>query len=571
MVALLLSLWSLFDADRFAALFDRLASSSPRVRGFLAVAPWIGALVLILAAGTWWSQQNWAPRLLATYMAVVWSLVWSATHSSDVIDTRGSIGDGFVRRLLKVLAAVLVVLGLNGLVLGLGLSGLAASALAACAGFIALCGANLAQPPLRARFAAAGVGLVIGMTSVEVGLRALHLGESVGERDDEEYVRQFHYMPPPGSAFVSVPNQLDEFSSTLIEINSLGIRGPEIPQGQVDVLLIGDSMIESRQLPWDQTLGARLPAALAARSSQAHVVAHGVRGWAPLLEWNWYLKVGHRLKPRTVLLFFFWNDLWTRGTEAQTFNAVLGPTGRPDHFEVLVESGWVWFKHVRAIRLADEARQRFTWQTLRWSVTRIGATGAGLDLERAKAAARRMAGDALLTPGEVETILTKPVTELDPKLRRVAWSEFWPGLRPISLWTDEQRRAAANTALELRRFAEDVAGDGGRLAIVYVPNAFQIAPNECAVARYLVGLDDGQVLPEDSGIQTWLRATTEDAGIDLLDPSDAMRAFVRARPQGAPPLHLRADCHWSAAGQQFMAGYLADWLVSARTDHKTRQ
>jgi hypothetical protein len=317
-------------------------------------------------------------------------------------------------------------------------------------------------------------------------------------------------------------------------------------------------------LPWDQTLGPRLQAALHARSASVRVVSHGMRGWSPLLEWNWYLKVGRRLHPRTVLLFFFWNDLWVRGDEVHTFQAVVRPDGRPDHFEVLVESGWVWYKHVRVVRVAEEMLQFVGLTAVKRAFSMIGSQTSGRDLASAQELARRMAGDALLTSGEIDTLLTQPLGQLNPRLSSIAWSRFWPGIRPLGLWTDAQRQAAATTEIELQRFAEDVAADEGRLVIVYVPNAYQISPSECSVARYLDGLQDDRVLPPESGVQTWLRGVAERHGIELLDASEAMRGFDRARPTDAPMLYLRADCHWSERGHQFMADYLADWYLSAR-------
>jgi hypothetical protein len=49
-------------------------------------------------------------------------------------------------------------------------------------------------------------------------------------------------------------------------------------------------------------------------------------------------------------------------------------------------------------------------------------------------------------------------------------------------------------------------------------------------------------------------------GVEFLDPSEAFRAYHRNDP-AAPSLTLRADCHWSVQGHQFMADYLADWYV----------
>jgi hypothetical protein len=331
----------------------------------------------------------------------------------------------------------------------------------------------------------------------------------------------------------------------------------------VDLLLLGDSMIEARQLPWEETLGPKLRGAFRARSADFNVVAHGMRGWSPLLEWNWYLKVGRRLQPRTVLLFFFWNDLWALGDEVQTFQAVLRPDGRPDHFAVPVDPGWVWYKHVRAVRVAEVMLQRVGLTAVKRTLSMIGARNAGRDLEGAKDTARRMARDGLLTSGDIDALLTRPVTQLDGRLGAIVWTKFWPGIRPFALWTDAQRRAAAATETKLRRFAEDVAADGGRLVLVFVPNAYQISSRECAVARYLDGFQDDRLLPPDSGLQEWLRGVSSRHGIELLDPSDAMREHSRKQSPGAPTLYLRADCHWSASGHQFMAEYLADWYLRA--------
>jgi hypothetical protein len=42
----------------------------------------------------------------------------------------------------------------------------------------------------------------------------------------------------------------------------------------------------------------------------------------------------------------------------------------------------------------------------------------------------------------------------------------------------------------------------------------------------------------------------------MREAADRMRA-----EGGGDPMYLRADCHWSVRGHQFMAGYLADWYA----------
>jgi hypothetical protein len=561
-----------------ARLAVRAGLAGARIRGVLGTAPWLALFAVVAFRGLWWTQRPYPLRLFGVWTLANWSIWWCTArfgrsgaegaadrHQGSAQNPAFGVGSAPETVLLAVVG-ILGAAGLEGLAFGLTPFGVAVSALAALAAALGLAAGGLGGRSARLNALAALVATLVALGGVEGGLRALHMGHALQEADSLEYARQFNNLTPPRSAFVNRPKMLDEFAPALIETNTLGLRGPEIAADPVDLLLLGDSFIESRQLPWEQTLVPRLREALRARAAAARVAGHGMRGWSPLLEWNWYLKVGRRLRPRTVLLFFFWNDLWSRGDEVRTFRAVMGPDGRPDHFEALVESDWLWYKHLRAVRLAGDVLQRFGLQAIRQAFAGAGARlvgGVALDTPRAVELARRTAGGRMLSTGEIEALLTRQVDDFQGDLREVAWSGFWPGLRPLALWTDEQRRAAATTARELRRFAEDVAADGGRLAIVYVPNPYQIAAAECSVGRYFDRLDAQVVLPPDSGVQEWLRSVTAQHGIELLDPSDAMRDLHREQP-GTPPLYLRADCHWSGRGHRFMADYLADWYVKRR-------
>jgi hypothetical protein len=338
----------------------------------------------------------------------------------------------------------------------------------------------------------------------------------------------------------------------------------------VALLLLGDSFIEARQLPWEATLGPQLQSILQTRSSASRVVSHGMRGWSPLLEWNWYLKVGRRFRAERVLLFFFWNDLLPAGTEAQLFRAVFGPDGRPDHFQALLDSEWIWYRHVRTVRLIEEVVRLVHARSITWSVAAARVPSAGgrtgsLDEESARRTARSMSGGPLFSEAEVAALLTKPSSALAAELRDVAKTSFWPSMRPSDLWASEQVDAARVTERELALFAQDVASDGGRLVIVYVPNPYQLGPSECTVGRYLDRLDAETTLPEESGVQTWLKTVTARHAIEFLDPTAAMRKQSLDRSTARlPPQYLRADCHWSPSGHQFMAAWLAEWYLSGR-------
>jgi SGNH hydrolase-like domain, acetyltransferase AlgX len=527
----------------------------------LAVVPWLGLAALVAARGLWWTQRSMALRAFALYALANWSFAW-------LLEPGPPREDGWFtapRRACAILAVVLIALGVQGAAFGFTTFGCVVSLAIAAAASLVLSVGRFGSRAACLKVFVASAATFIGVALTEGAVRLLHVGQNLQESDSRTYARRFYSLTPPRAVFVNPPKALDEFPPALIEINGSGIRGPEL-SGPTDVLLIGDSMIEARQLPWDQTLGPRLQQALRTRGLPQRVVAHGMRGWSPLLEWNWYLKVGRGLHPRAVLLFFFWNDLWPAGDEATTFRATLQADGRPDYFEVPVDPTWLWYKHVRALRVAGSAWQSLTFSGMKHAFTtarsRTGAAGT-LDDAAADRLARSVT-EPPLSADQIAALVTKPDDQLDPSLRQLTSGSFWASFRPVPLWAATQRRAAATTELELTRFAADVAADGARLTIVYVPNPLQIGPRECAVGRLFDRVDTGVVLPPESGIQTWLRGVAQHAGFDVLDASDAMRAFERSRAPGdSAPLYLRADCHWSARGHQFMADYLADRLAHA--------
>jgi hypothetical protein len=552
------------DARRDASRREtsvRALTRRTAVRVLFAWAPWLAFAAAVSAAALWWTQRRWPLRLAGCAVLLAWLLAWSWRALRSRAEPRFRIP-------LLWIAGAAIVLGLQGAIFGLATVPVVLSAWLAASGALLFAIAAFGGPLARAKALAAAVTTVLALTALEAGVRVLGIGATARESDSLEIARRFNNLTPPRSAFVNRPRPLDEFPPASIEINSIGIRGPEIPTGRVNLLLLGDSFIEGRQLPWEDTLGPRLQATLRARSSNARIVSHGMRGWSPLLEWNWYLKVGRRLKAERVLLFFFWNDLWPAGTEAQTFRAVPGPDGRPDHFDALLDSDWLWYRHARTVRLIEEVVRLVQARAVKFAVpsTPLAPMTGGhavLDEANARNLARTMADGPPFSSAELAALLTEPSASLPGSLQSVVRTSFWPGIRPLGLWTPEQVEAANETERELARFAQDVAADGGRLVIVYVPNPYQLGPTECTVGRYLDRLDADAVLPADSGVQAWLRSVAAKHGIELLDPTGAMRARDAGRsPAGASPLYLRADCHWSPIGHQFMADWLAKWYLS---------
>ena len=99
---------------------------------------------------------------------------------------------------------------------------------------------------------------------------------------------------------------------TEIAINSLGLRGPELPrraEGELRVLFLGDSVVAGFEVEQQQTFVALLEAELQRRMERPlHVINAGVRGYGTDQSLLWYRERGRSLAPDLVVLVFSAND-----------------------------------------------------------------------------------------------------------------------------------------------------------------------------------------------------------------------------------------------------------------------
>ena len=115
----------------------------------------------------------------------------------------------------------------------------------------------------------------------------------------------YRLKPGAGTRYTTV-----EFSTELA-INAQGVRddapiGPKAPDER-RVLVLGDSLVMSVQVPLVETFGERLEARLNARndSRRWRVINGGVQGYGPVQEWFFYDKVAAAFEPDLVLIAVF--------------------------------------------------------------------------------------------------------------------------------------------------------------------------------------------------------------------------------------------------------------------------
>ena len=97
-----------------------------------------------------------------------------------------------------------------------------------------------------------------------------------------------------------------------VRINSLGLRGPEVAELPPDgyrVMVLGDSMVASFEVPWEKSFPALLESRLNDEFEiPVQVINAGVRGYGTDQSYLYYKKRGVHLEPDLVILIFGGND-----------------------------------------------------------------------------------------------------------------------------------------------------------------------------------------------------------------------------------------------------------------------
>ena len=103
-----------------------------------------------------------------------------------------------------------------------------------------------------------------------------------------------------------------EFDS-LVEINSDGLRGPEIeavPEDGVRILLLGDSMVAGFEVEHEETFAVQMERMLSeALPFPVQVINAGVRGYGTDQSYLYYRERGRKFEPDIVLMWLSANDL----------------------------------------------------------------------------------------------------------------------------------------------------------------------------------------------------------------------------------------------------------------------
>ena len=316
----------------------------------------------------------------------------------------------------------------------------------------------------------------------------------------------------------------------VIRINAQGLRGPERtlakPPGTRRVLVLGDSFAEGYYVSEEDMAAARLERALlAAGCGPTEVLNGGTAGFSTDQELLLYRLEGRRFAPDLVVVFFFGNDLYYATKPVGTGGRAKPYFDLKSRHEIVLrnvpvpepppaparEPGPPTWRGSAALRLLSDRTSRGNPE-LHALLARLG----------------------LVEPGA-----------LDPPLEFI----------PFCPWNRAERWAVDDmwnrTAAILETLAREVAMDGGRLAVLYVPYRFEANDEAWDLTRRRFRAD--RTWDRDA-VARRLAETCARLGIPLVDPRVALARAEREHPRGA---YLPDDGHWNEVGNAVAAAALA--------------
>lgn len=313
----------------------------------------------------------------------------------------------------------------------------------------------------------------------------------------------------------------EDFDIT-VSLNSLGLRGPEIPYepaaGARRLALMGDSFAHGYYADEPQTLRGRLAAALA--SCRVEVLNAGGPGYSTDQEWLYFNEQIRRYGPSEVVVLFYYNDLQFNldgtGTANRPKPVFIEKNGTLELVPPVVERGNSGSREDRALirRRAPVYHGSALWG---FAATR---------LQRSRPDWSR----ALAGLGLAPRISSEPPAEYLP---------FGP-LGPAE--TARVEEMWKRTAAILQHFRDDVRAAGSGFSVFYVPARFEVNDEAWTfVQRRYPGRSWAR-----EAVRTRVAKLLAALDIPLID-ADA--AFAAAEKAG-PPAYLAIDGHWNARGNE---------------------
>jgi hypothetical protein len=308
-----------------------------------------------------------------------------------------------------------------------------------------------------------------------------------------------------------------------VALNSLGLRGPELPYeaapGRKRLAIMGDSFAHGYYAPEPQTLRGRLAGAL--DSCRVDVLNAGSPGYSTDQEWLYFSSEIRKYRPAEVILLFYYNDLLANIESVGTAN-------RPK--PMFVEKNGELALVPPAIREPEPAGTPGDTSGRQGAPVFHGSalwSFAANRLQRARPDWSRLLSELGLAP----------------ELSRVPNAEFLPFGPLDGAERDRVGEMWKRTAMILGRFRDEVRESGAGFTVLYVPARFEV--NDAAWTYLLRRYDPRRPWRRDA-VSRRLTELLAASDIPLVQATEALAAAETSKDLA----YLPVDGHWNARGNE---------------------
>jgi hypothetical protein len=377
-------------------------------------------------------------------------------------------------------------------------------------------------------------GLVLGVVLSEgmyrVSLRWVCLSRSGGVGYEQHDWGWLHRPNRAGWAYDCIGRRYEW--RTWVTTNSHGLRDREVgyekPPGTRRVLVLGDSITEALQVPWEKTFAHLLEEELRADGGAIEVINGGHAGFGTDNELLFYEHEGRRYAPDLVLLVFnLQNDVLENFAplyhRAYRTTQLAWP---PKPSFSLAADGTLSAEPAPPMPTPAASLPRSAWQTLQDEVFVV------------RSVAR------LVEPAPPPRMMPYPVH----------LEVYWP-------WSDEWSEAWRLTARLVRELRTAVERDGARFAVVVMPAREMVQPVAFVPPPPGSGASLGQYDPDR--LRRIVTGFLAEDRVPFLDLFPALRAAAASGPRA----FFVADVHLTELGNAVTARAMKPFVDAQLAAH----
>lgn len=369
------------------------------------------------------------------------------------------------------------------------------------------------------------VSTVISLSIFEGVLQLIDYPNGEEQKKSERLIpdRLYHHVHRPDYSFVVRMDKKDDLRKINVEIDDEGFRDRPRQPEKDQVLIMGDSFVEARQVKLDEMFGNLIED----RLKSLDIVNVGVASWSSVLYYNW---IRDRLRDKRfphlkgVFLFFFVNDPYDTLT-------YLGQADNPEDFENITFNKLTSQEESKNLLMKKKITHWFYLNSKLYYLLHLAKSKFSQRLAQAR--------------------------NLSQKNHEIDDSDMVSLFAGIE--TEHQKRAINTEMRYITRIGKLLKQNNVRFTLVYVPFALQVGRDENGGGSRFYS-SEIRDLAYSSSVQDILSDLAGKEEFNYIDLTPLMRKYRETHDN----IHLYNyyDGHFSKAGHEVVAEILFPYFNS---------